>query len=504
MVGHMLWRQLVVLLVALSLCVHADAQALPEFTGMVNKVIGKVIQQTGLRRGFAANDPRMAVTMAGASSVAASVAAEVAMSAATAASAPVWLSVAAGLGAAAVVGGLAYGAYKLFFDDSSSQAGFYVQKSSSGTATTAPSGTVVSAPSQTGVFTGMPDPRGYNQPTYAAGGVKVDSKGAVVNSTGNSYEAAGQWGNPDRIGTLYVGSHVYYYRGYAIYCGTVAQCEDVIAYVNKSIWGLTPTFEASLLSNGQVSVSVLPNMYLVMLDLTPNIYYGGSSQTVKGTISDIVAGMDSTELAKPADPTTVAFVANSLWQRAASQSGYQGLPYSASDPVTAADAAAVQSADPSSWPKNSDLVAPVAQSAGQTVPIGDTSTVTDPGTSTGIGTNVNVVNNPGVNVLNTPNVHIDGAVDVNVGSAPSVLDPSLESTPTAQQIIGPITSLMSGLRTFVVPSHSSECPMPTFDLFGNSIVMDTQCKVLEPVRPTLYAVMAFVWVVVGTFIVLRA
>lgn len=503
MVSRVFWRQLVVLLVAFSLCMRADAQALPAFTGVVNKVLGKVIQQTGLRRGFAANDPRMATTMTGAATVAASVAADVAVTAATAASAPVWLSVAAGLGAAAVVGGLAYGAYKLFFDDSSSQAGFTVQKAGTGGGS-APVGTVVSAPSTTGEFVGVADPRGYNQPVYAAGGIKIDSTGAVVNSSGATYTVGVGWGNADKpYDSLYVGSHPYYYRGYAFYCGTLAECKDAITYIQSSIWGGTPTF--SIGQNNSTLETFVNGSFYIVFDMTSNPNAGSGSQTVKGTISDIVSQMDSSELAKPADPATVAFVANALWQRAASQPGYQGLPYSASDPVTTADAAAVQALSPASWPKNSDLVAPVAQAAGQSVPIGDTSTQTDPGTSTGIGTNVNVVNNPGVNVLNTPNVRIDGQVDVNWGNAPSVNEPSIESnTPTAQQIIAPITSLMTGLRTFVVPSHASECPMPTFDLFGKTMVMDTHCKVLEPVRPTLYAVMAFVWVVVGTFIVLRA
>ena len=83
-------------------------------------------------------------------------------------------------------------------------------------------------------------------------------------------------------------------------------------------------------------------------------------------------------------------------------------------------------------------------------------------------------------------------------------EPSINNTPTAQQIFAPLTGLMPTLKNFVVPSHQSTCPTPQFDMFGRSILMDGHCKVLEPVRPTLFSVMAFVWLMVGTVIILRA
>lgn len=82
-------RHIVVLVMAFSICLRADAQALPAFRGLVNKALGQTIEKTAIRRGFAANDPRMAATYAGAATVVASIAADVAIAAATAATAPV-------------------------------------------------------------------------------------------------------------------------------------------------------------------------------------------------------------------------------------------------------------------------------------------------------------------------------------------------------------------------------------------------------------------------------
>jgi hypothetical protein len=41
-------------------------------------------------------------------------------------------------------------------------------------------------------------------------------------------------------------------------------------------------------------------------------------------------------------------------------------------------------------------------------------------------------------------------------------------------------------------------------MFEKQIVMEVHCAVLDDVKPTLYAVMAFVWLMLGAFIILRA
>jgi len=92
----------------------------------------------------------------------------------------------------------------------------------------------------------------------------------------------------------------------------------------------------------------------------------------------------------------------------------------------------------------------------------------------------------------------------NLGPDPGIGSPTLETTPTAQQILAPILGLMADFRSFVVPAHESTCPKPTFQLFGKSIVMDAHCNIAEQQRAALYAVMAAVWLLAGALIVLRA
>lgn len=492
MVLRLFLRNLVVFMLAMSVCFRADAQALPAFTGAVNKIIAKTIEKTGLRRGFAANDPRFASTYSGVAGTAAIVAGQVAAGAATAASAPVWLTVAAGLGAAAVVGGLAYGAYKLFFDDSSSQAGFTVVKAGTGQA----------VPS-TGAYNAEPVPSGQQYAplvdsmgvqAWVVPGTKLDAQNKII-ETSRAYHVTSR---------NYIGGE--WFR-----CTHAESCMEMkkalveanggtAEYVCTHSGSSPPAANCTLKTRYPWS-SLNEVEYPLYYEANP--YYGsGSAQTVKGTISEIFSQLDQSELDKAADPATVAFIANALWQQAAAQPGYEGIPYSASDPVTQADAAAVQQADPASWPRNADLVSPVAQAANEPVPIPNPSTSTDPTSPTDPAPQPGVATN--VNVINTPNVHLDGPVDINWGQAPTVHEPTIEGTPTAQQILSPITSMMSGLKAFVVPSHSSACPTSSFTVFDNTFVIDSHCELAETVRPTLFPVMAAVWAVLAALIVLRA
>jgi hypothetical protein len=219
------------------------------------------------------------------------------------------------------------------------------------------------------------------------------------------------------------------------------------------------------------------------------------------TLDSAVAGLSVTDKASKLSSDALARVVDSAWARAAAQPGYQGLPYSATQPVTAADAAAWQAENPSEAPTLGDVLLPASLPGASTVPVSTTVSVsqlpsTDP--ATGGTTDPAPTGTQNVNVVNVPTVRVEWGVDPAVGT------PSLEQTPTASSILSPLLNLMPSLRTFVVPSHSSVCPKPAFSMFGRQIVMATHCAMLDDVKPTLYAVMAFVWLMLGAFIILRA
>jgi len=220
---------------------------------------------------------------------------------------------------------------------------------------------------------------------------------------------------------------------------------------------------------------------------------GSASPPVTGSISSVAATVSPSDSAKPLNPAVVATLADSAWKQAAQQPGYDGLPYSVTDPITATDAAAWQAANPGNWPTVGDAIAPQAAPSGGTA----SSPFSLPNSATPVSTA-----DPGNQT--TPQTNPSSAPQANLGPDPGIGAPSLEPTPTARSILDPLLNLFPSLRNFVVPNHSADCPKPSIPLFGKTLALDGHCALLEAVRPTLYAVMAFVWVVIALFIVLAA
>ncbi len=219
------------------------------------------------------------------------------------------------------------------------------------------------------------------------------------------------------------------------------------------------------------------------------------------------AGMPSAVKTAQVSSDTLAKIVDQSWKLAAQQPDYQGLPYSVTQPVTAIDVAPWATQNPSAVPTISDLLAPASDPGTSTVPISPTVTpgtvpsptpVPDPNPTPAPGSSSDV------NVVNTPNVNVTNKVNVDFGPDPGTAAPSLESTPTAQSILAPLLNLFPSLKDFVVPGHSSDCPKPSMVMFGRTLTLDGHCALLEAARPTLYAVMVFVWAVIALFIVLAA
>lgn len=202
-----------------------------------------------------------------------------------------------------------------------------------------------------------------------------------------------------------------------------------------------------------------------------------SAPTTKPVV-EALAALSDADKSKPLPDQVIADLADAAWRQAANQPGYTGVPYSLTDPVTQADVAAARAANPS-VPQATvgDLAEPISSSN----PLGQTSSPTAPAT------------NPAAS-----------SPQVNLGDDPNIGFPTLETPPTAQQIIDPLAGLAPSLRSWVVPAHMADCPKPAFDLFNKHIVMDQQCSMLDDNRATLYNAMLVAWALIALFIVLSA
>ncbi|KAB8052204.1 hypothetical protein GCN78_10320 [Janthinobacterium rivuli] len=194
--------------------------------------------------------------------------------------------------------------------------------------------------------------------------------------------------------------------------------------------------------------------------------------------STAVENIPASELNKAVSDQFLAAAANTIW-KAAPNNG--GLPWTPSDPVTPADVAVWRAENPTMVPTVSDAIAPVSNTNAVVVnPGGAAQPAEGPTTTPGSGTAVDLGPNP-----NTP-------------------APTLETIPTAQQILGPLLGLMPDLKAFSVPSHSGLCPSPSFVAFGATYALNSHCALLESNRQLIEAAMLLCWTLASVFIVLRA
>jgi hypothetical protein len=520
-----------------------QAQAVaPVANFVVNRAVAGSLTRVAIARGVAANDPRIAATMVGVSSsmTAVNVVATVGGVALAVAGAPVWLTVAGGLGILAVGAAIVAGTTSLKVDGG-------VVTVVTGPPTNAP---VYTPPSSTLMPSTDADSPRISQ--YLADGSKLYAFPVNNSDIGMCYS-----GGPCEALPVFQ----YHLAGAPVYrmslCksgGSYVTCKAggrgmVIPYFTMEEFGQhyfdgetwsgpggggqylrnrktfvgTPTLTWNG-ANGSITGQVLaiqeckegsptgancpgyPSQYtenFFSSNEAQNLvfYKPASSTQTFDSLDAIVAGLDATQKGAKLSADALANVVNQAWQNAAAQPGYTGLPYSATSPVTPAEVQAWQFENPALNPTIGDLLVPAVAPGTGAIPIsvdagGSTNTNPNPDpnptpTPTPVGTT-------NVNVVNVPTVRVEWGAD------PGVVAPSLETTPTASAILSPLLNLMPSLRSFVVPSHSSICPTASFGMFEKQLVMAAHCTVLDESKPVLYAVMAFVWLMLAAFIILRA
>jgi hypothetical protein len=209
------------------------------------------------------------------------------------------------------------------------------------------------------------------------------------------------------------------------------------------------------------------------------------------TPQQAVTTLPQSELNKPLNPAVVAALANRAWQQAASQPGYDGLPYLQSNPITAPEVQRWIDNNPTFAPRVGDFVSPNPVTSSQPNPWGLPSNPTQSVTTPVSPVNPNVTNPAAQNPL------------TNLGSDPGIGSPTLETPPTAQQILDPVLNMLPGHRTFTASSHQGTCPKPTINLYG-SHVMDAHCTLIDQNKGVIQGAMTFAWAVIALFIILSA
>ncbi|WP_250501746.1 hypothetical protein [Caballeronia sp. AZ7_KS35] len=518
--------------------VHAQALLAPAENFVINRAEAAIVSRVAIARGFAANDPRIAATMTamGDASAALNIASTAAATGLGFLGAPVWLTVAAGLGA--LVAGSALALH--LATDSSGSGGQVATGTVSVSRSSDGKSVLVSQPEPRSLAdsyptTGIPAPA---QPAPSAMQSPIDHgvmvQGAVIYSTSNCMS-----GDTCSAYPPMPSGQLNYVRNYQTEVVVLRTLSDVQAYdayeqqynsasgvvgqsgYDQGFYDAISTTVYWKTSADGTSVTLYEDRTIKQRDANGNPQLVTNSQPASwwlpGPGVKPLSGNDLsqiypqlTDAAKKAqvDPMTLAQMVNMTWQRASMQPGYQGLPYSVSSPVTSADVQPWVQANPSSAPTLDDLFRPAADPNAQTVPISptvtpSTSPSTDPTTNPGTNPSTDPTTDPttSTNPCAVPHACV---MDVDVRGDPGAPAPTLENTPTIDMILGPIFNLFPDLKAWTVPAHTGSCPTPSFDAFGHTYTMTTQCDLAEKYRTEITTVMTAVFALAALFIVLRA
>ncbi|MCS0582043.1 hypothetical protein NX784_10615 [Massilia pinisoli] len=441
----LLVRWLLVLMVSPGLC---SAQALPS---RMQTALSSLIQSKAIKRGFAANDPRIGSTLQAAGSGIVGYAAAAAVVTAAGVTAPAWVTAAISVG----LGVLFSAGISLAID------GVKWLLNSDGSVSVTMSS--ISSPGAGMVAGGVAYVRGS---TYAADPVILANL-ALSTVPGKTLGDGWYVGTP--------GASDYYFH---------------IMSADGSVYGI----DVAMFTRAAPATCAVGQYYDGTSCLTPA---ASTPPLVLPGIGAAAANVSDGDKAKPVNPAIVAAIADTAWKQAASQPGYAGLPYDASDPITQADAQMQQQANPASWPTVGDTVSPQVSTDGALSPFSLPSSSGSPSTGTGTGNDTG--SNTGSNTDSKP-------IDWGSFSAPQ-----LEETPTVSSIVDPLLNLWPAWASFSFPQHQSVCPTPSFMLpggvlNGQTVRFTQMCDFLEAnnVRVAMQAAFAVAWAIVIVFIVMGA
>lgn len=477
----------------------AYAQALPVApvaNFVVNRAVGGIITRVAAARGFAANDPRILTTMnaAGAQLSVVNTAATVAGVGFAIAGAPVWLGIAASFGVLAVGAAIVAGNTTISMD--------------AGKITVAQP--LPAGPAYAPVATTSTD--GWS--LAAAEGVPIYRTSTCLSND--------TWCSSFPTKPTTTANFTYSAGTVVLMAATLSQIDRLITLtqpVNYPQFGETIAYNHYWVPNADgtdhtlfrrasgmeyVYDSGTGSYMLKPFDRSYAATYVSPGTGVKPlsstSLNTIYPSIGASAAAEPVPDATLAKLVDQAWKNAAAQPGYEGLPYSMTNPVTASEVQPWISANPQAAPKISDLLKPASNPNTQVVPISPTVTVDSSTSPTPTPTPTGTLTD--VNVVNTPNVNVTNQISVDLGPNPGTVSPSLDSPNWLQ----PLLDMLPGWRTASFTAQG-ECLTPTVDLnpfINKSITMSSHCDLFESQRQTLSVIMSFVWVAVAAFIVLRA
>jgi hypothetical protein len=497
------------------------AQAARSYNGKINTTVANVVHQKSVQRGFAANDPRFSATM-DAISVAsnnavfgtATTGLAVGAGLALAAGAPVWLTVAAAVGSAALLLGVAWAVGKYLLGASGS--------GMSETLTAAPVGPVTPG---IPTYSGQTDNINYlqSQPLYNA----VAPPHLANCPTGFQYRMnyTGSAG-PD-ISNNFINNPT-----------CLPDLDGVASWINADVAVITGMEVSPGITMADIKCGYAfytsgrklhctvthPNFALVgngMSDIVANsiafdVYQNQNATKSAITASEVALATDTGVYdGGQVDPQMMASIVVEAWRAAVLLPGYTGLPYDEANPVTVADVRTYYANNPSIVPQiDSIWSSPAPATDPRNIPFPSSpyvnptlGPITPPATGqppapapTGMQCGFGAF--PPCKIADQCGGPGQALCKIDFG--PSSPAPDAPTTHASSDIttllaIPSLSALQSGI---VLPSAA--CPTFTIPFFATSGTVTAHCQMAEDNRATFSAVFLVVWMLTALIIILSA
>lgn len=212
------------------------------------------------------------------------------------------------------------------------------------------------------------------------------------------------------------------------------------------------------------------------------------------SVSEAISRLFNYEQGAPLNPQLIAGAVDTLWKAAASQDGYDGLPYVPSLPVTAADAANWQSENSTVWPTVGDFTRPITDvndyPNGLALPL-------NPAVAGAIPRDL---------VVSSSQAGVNPAASsppINLGADPGIGPPNLVP-PSMEDIMKPIMNMLPDFmkKDFVFPK--GQCPTWQIDVFDWNMKIEKHCELLDDMKPIVRGAALFVFSIASVIIILGA
>jgi hypothetical protein len=423
----------------------AHAQAVPNvFTAPTYKTgaaIAEGVSQTLIRRGFAANDPRILATVT-------AIGSRTAVTAAAAGAGATMLGTIARLNPYITGAMLIYQGINWYLD-------------STGKVTTQPTGTVV-------------------QPIYS-NGLQIGQLAWTV--------SGGYWGSPQEA-ISYVFSQTINTYPNAVYSNVVTSYTNSTTATIAYNWNI-PTIGSGSATKG--ATAVIWNGTVTCP--AGSGFVSGTSCTGAGlqnagsglgaapvqsyTLQQAYNNLPSAAQTAALSPDLAAETANRLWRDAAAQPDYQGVPWSAANPTANTDFTSYQTAQPALWPTNSDW-------GTTSVPSGNPITSPD--------TNPNKTTSP------STATKVDLGADPGTPS-PTLEDVPTNLFKPISDLLTPWTTWQVPNHSGTCPTWQAS---PSIAGHVFSIDLSYHCTFMEQYRGAMTAAAFACWLIIAAFIVLSA